>query len=353
MMKKRRVTVIAVLLIAGILGYLLYPKGKKDAPSFGGNQRNRVLPVRVYVVEPHGLTDTYPANSRLNPSEDVNLSFEASGRITEILFKEGSYVKEGQLLAKVNDARLQAQLKKLQAQMSLYKSKEFRQKSLLERDAISQQAYDESKTNVELTEADIELVKAQIRETELRAPFDGLIGLRNVSEGAFATPSTEIAKLTKVSPLKLEVSLPEKFVTMVRPGTELTFHIDDDTTQYKSNVYAIESESSEIHTFTVRAYYPNLKREISPGRYASILLKLDYQADGISVPAESVIAEMGRQVVYTMKGNKARRAEIQTGLRTESFVQVLGGLSVGDTVITTGIMQLRDGITVTLNNSND
>lgn len=349
-MKKKRIAIISLLLIAGLATYIFYPKGSNSGatPARDGGSRARVLPVNIYVVEPHGLTDVYPAIGELRASEEVDLSFESSGRVTAILFEEGTSVKKDQLLAKVNDARLQAQLKKLEAQLELYRSKEFRQKSLLERDAVSQQAYDESLTNVEITRADIDLVKAQIRETELRAPFDGFIGLRNVSEGAYVNPSTVIAKLTKNSPLKLEMSVSETYIKMIRRGTELSFRLDNDTAVYFAKVYAVESASSDLHNFTVRAHYPNVKGEIPPNTYASLVLQLDFNARGISVPSEAVIPEMGRQVVYRMRGAKAVRTEIETGIRTESYVQVLGGLVSGDTVITTGIMQLRDGIAVSI-----
>jgi membrane fusion protein (multidrug efflux system) len=345
-MKKKRISIVAMLLIAGLIAFMIFHRNGAEGSQTQSATRQRILPVDVYVLKPQGVTDVYPVVSRLIPSEDVDLSFETSGRITEILFDEGTFVEKGKLLAKVNDARLQAQLKKLKAQLTLYESKEFRQKALLAKDAISQQTYDESNTAVETTLADIELLKAQIRETELRAPFDGFIGLRKVSEGAYATPTTIVAKLTKISPLKMELSVPEKFIDMVKPGTKITFRIDDDTTLYKASVYASESESSDLHMFTVRAYYPNLKHEISPGHYASISLHLNYSEDGLSVPAEAVIAEVGEQVVYKLQAGKARRTVIQPGLRTASMVQVLGGLNLGDTVLTTGILQLREGIDV-------
>jgi membrane fusion protein (multidrug efflux system) len=353
-MKKKRITVIASILILGVIAFMqfIYPSLKADTNigSIHRTARSNILPVEAYIVNAHGVTDVYPVVSVLNPSENVDLSFETSGRITEILFEEGALVKKDQLLAKVNDARLQAQLKRQQAQLTLYKSKEFRQKSLLEMDAVSQQAYDESNTAVEIAEADIELLKAQIRETELRAPFDGFVGLRRVSEGAYATPATIIAKLTKISPLKMELSVPEKFVGMVKPGTDIFFHIDDDTTEYKAQVYAIDAESTALHMYTVRAYFPNIGGKIPPGHYASISLPLSYSKDGISVPAEAVVAELGRQIVYKVNRNKAHKVAVELGIRTAASVQVLGGLNVGDTILTTGIMQLREGLEINITN---
>jgi membrane fusion protein (multidrug efflux system) len=354
-MKKKTIIVFFLAVIAGLI-YLVYSKlaknnsGEKSIRQNTQNAGRRVLPVDVYVIKSHGVTDVYPVNSFFLPSEEVDLCFEASGRITEIMFEEGTFVKKDQLLAKVNDARLQAQLKKLQAQLDLYNSKEFRQKSLLAQDAISQETYDESSTLVAATLADMELVKAQIRETELRAPFDGFIGLRQASEGTYANPSIIIAKLTKISPLKMELSIPEAYIDMVKAGNSLLFTVDGDTLQYRAKVYATDSKiDMTTLLFTVRAYYPNLDHKISPGRFAHVVLQLNYDKNGISVPSESVIPDLGEHVVYKVSNNKAKKVQIVPGVRTESYVQILKGLDVGDTVITTGILQLRDNIDLLIN----
>ncbi|MDR2027090.1 MAG: efflux RND transporter periplasmic adaptor subunit [Prevotellaceae bacterium] len=350
-MKKKTVIILGLAAVAGLV-YFIYPKVAKNSPA--GNkpaQQNtqavgrRVLPVDTYVVKSHGVTDVYPVNSFFLPSEEVDLCFEASGRITGILFKEGTFVEKDRLLAKVNDAKLQAQLRKLQAQLDLYNSKEFRQKSLLAQDAISQETYDESNTLVEATLADIELVKAQIRETELRAPFDGFIGLRQVSEGAYANPTTVVARLTKISPLKMELSIPEKYIDMVKAGDMILFTVDGDTLQRKAEVYATDSKIDKTTlSLTIRAYYTNLDRKIPPGRSAHVILQLNYDGKGISVPSESVVPDLGEHVVYKVENSRAKKMQIEPGVRTESYVQILKGLDVGDTVVTTGILQLRDGI---------
>jgi membrane fusion protein (multidrug efflux system) len=354
-MKKKTVIVFILVMIAG-LAYFIYPKLKKSGPDektvrqSASNAARRTLPVDTYVIKSHGVTDVYPVNSSFLPSEEVDLCFEASGRITEIMFEEGTLVKKDQLLAKVNDAKLQAQLKKLQAQLDLYNSKEFRQKSLLAHDAISQEIYEESNTLVASTLADIELVKAQIRETELRAPFDGFVGLRQVSEGTYANPNIVVAKLTKISPLKMELSIPEAYIGMVKVGTSLIFNVDGDTLQYNAKVYATDSKIDVATlSITVRAYYPNLDHKILPGRFAHVVLQLNYDKNGISVPSESVIPDLGEHVVYKVSNNKAQKVEIVPGVRTESYVQILKGLNVGDTVVTTGILQLRDGIDLQIN----
>jgi len=352
-MKKKNITIIASILILGLIIYMAIPKKKEVASAPPPSQRStqRVLPVNAYIVKPQSITDVHSANSKLIPSEEVDLSFETSGKITNIYFKEGSAVKKGDLLAKINDARLQAQLKKLQAQLELYKSKEFRQKTLLAQEAISQESYDESFTSVQTTLADIELINAQIKETELTAPFDGVLGLRLVSEGAYANPSMVIVKLTKISPLKLEFSVPEIYIDVIKPGTDVTFFLDQDTTEYKATVSATESRiDGEVHQIGIRAHYPNKNVEIFPGRFANIKLTLSTEQAGMSVPSESVIPEMNQQLVYVVRNNKARRAPITPGYRSYSAVQVLGGLNFGDTVVTTGILQLREGLDLNVTN---
>jgi membrane fusion protein (multidrug efflux system) len=265
-------------------------------------------------------------------------------------------VKQGDLLAKINDAPLQAQLKKLEAEVPLAGDRVFRQKTLLARDAVSQEAYEQVTTDYEKLMADIELVKANIAQTELRAPFDGIIGLRLVSEGAYATPATVIVKLTKISPLKIEFSVPERYETDVKDGTPIKFTMqssDGSSLAYDARVYAVGAVIDQTtRTLKVRALYPNTDEAILPGRYLSVEVEKQQIDNALSVPSEAIIPEMGRSLVYLYKSGKAVQTEITTGLRTESRVQAIAGLNKGDTVITTGVMQLRQGMNVVIEQMN-
>ena len=225
------------------------------------------------------------------PDEEVDLSFEASGKIVDINFTEGTFCKKGQLLAKVNDSQLQAQLKRLEAQMPLAEDRVFRQNALLQRDAVSKEAYEQVKTELATLHADIENVKANIAMTELRAPFDGVIGLRQVSVGAYASPSTVIAKLTKITPLKVEFGIPERYARQVKKGTNLDFMITGRLETFRAQVYATESRiDPNTLTLTVRALYPNTQGELIPGRYADIQLKREEIKDAIAIPSEATKA---------------------------------------------------------------
>lgn len=323
-------------------------KQDKMMPT-GGKKINKALNVNALVISPQSITDDIYTNGDLIPDEEVDLSFETSGKITDINFTEGTIVQKGQLLAKINDRPLQAQLKKLQAQLKLAEDRVFRQNALLVKDAVSKEAYEQVKTDLATLNADIELVKANILQTELRAPFDGIIGLRQVSVGSYASPTTIVAKLTKVSPLKIDFSVPERYAREIKKGTRLTFSIDGYLKNFDATIYATESKvDPATRTLSVRALYPNTRNELLPGRFASIQIKMHELKNAIAIPTEAIIPEMGKNKVYLYKSGKSMPVEVKTGLRTDSQVQITRGLHIGDTIITSGTLQLRTGINVTL-----
>ncbi|MCF0198984.1 MAG: efflux RND transporter periplasmic adaptor subunit [Bacteroidaceae bacterium] len=354
-MKKKGFIWAAILAVAvGLAGYVYQNQGeaeKSDAPSRGKERAGGPLHINAEVVKRQTLTDEIRVTGLLIPDEEVNLSFETSGKVVEICFQEGARVKRGQLLAKVNDAQLQAQLRKLQAQVPLAEDRVYRQTALLQRDAVSKEALEQVKTELEALKADIDMVKAQIAFTELRAPFDGVIGLRQVSVGTYASPTTVVSKLTKVTPLKVEFSVPERYSSEVKKGSPLEFTVDGFLSPFRATVYACESAVDKVtHSLTVRARYANASGELVPGRYASITLTKQTIAGTLAVPSEAIIPEMGKDKVFLYRGGKAQPAEIKAGLRTESRVQVLSGLSEGDTLITSGTLQLRTDLDVVIDN---
>ena len=316
-------------------------------------ESKKALNVNGQIIKPHLITDQLFVSGKLMPDEEVDLSFEASGKIIDINFTEGSSVKKGQLLAKVNDSQLQAQLARLEAQMPLAEDRVFRQNALLQRDAVSKEAYEQVKTELATLHADIENVKASIAMTELRAPFDGVIGLRQVSTGAYASPTTVIAKLTKITPLKVEFAVPERYARQIRKGTNLTFKIEGKLEEFKAQVYATESSiGPETHTLTVRAIYPNHNGLLLPGRYADVSLKQEEISDAIAIPSEAIVPEMGKNKVFVYRSGKAYPVDVEIGIRTEAEIQIVKGLSAGDTILTSGTLQLRTGMPVTIDQLN-
>ncbi|MCQ2084313.1 MAG: efflux RND transporter periplasmic adaptor subunit [Bacteroidaceae bacterium] len=345
--------VIAGLAILGI--YRFKPKSNSDIPSGpmpGAGAPGRggsTLYVRYAVMEPAELVDGINISGSLIPNEEVDLSFETSGKITGIYFEEGSHVKKGQVLAKINDAPLQAQLKKLEAQYQPTLDRLERQKTLFEKEAVSKEAYQDAQATFDKLQADIEELHAKIDQTELKAPFDGIIGLRQVSLGAYASLTTCVATLTNVQKLKVEFAVPERYAGVLQNGADLTFTVEGNEEVYAAKVYATNSKvDQQTRTYQVRAIYDNSKGKLVPGRYVSVSLNTRVFHNTLAVPSEAIISEMGIDKVFLYRSGKAMPQEITKGLRTDAQVQVLSGLNVGDTVITSGTMQLRTGMKVEL-----
>ena len=357
MNKKLRVTITSLLIIF-FTGIVFYPKYKpflikkmkgKGIVQEPLRQGQLKLNAVGYIIVPTKMSELINSTGTLQPDEQVDLSFETSGKIVGINFTEGTRVKKGDLLAKINDRPLQAQLEKLEVQLKMAEAKEFRQRSLLDKDAISQESYDQVQTDVQSIKADINLIKSRISETELRAPFDGIIGLRYLSEGSYATSSTKIAKLIKISPIKIEFSIPEKYASEIKIGYPITFNIDGSNEVYKASVYAVDPKIDiDTRTIVLRALYPNKDEELKSGRYAGITLQLSQIDNAIAVPTEALIPEMDGGRVFVYKQAKAQSVKVNTGLRTESKIQITNGLKSGDTLITTGIMQLRQNLSIVL-----
>ena len=355
MNKKKKWIITAVILVVFCLALGLYNlmngKGaaEPDADAAVVPRRASILNVNGLVIRPQQLTDGITTVGNLLPDEEVDLSFETSGKIVAINFREGTAVKKGDLLAKVNDQPLLAQLRRYEAQLKLAEDRVYRQSALLEKDAVSQEAYEQASTELAMLNADIDIVKANIALTELRAPFDGIIGLRNVSEGAYASPNVVVAKLAKIQPLKIDLFVPERYANQIKPGTKLSFTVDGQQATFQGAVYATESKIDlATHTFAVRAHYSNAQGRLLPGRFVTVQIRLHDIPDAIAVPTEAIVPEMGVDKVYLCKGGRAHAVEVTTGLRTDAEIQILEGLSVGDTLITSGTLQLREGLPVKL-----
>lgn len=311
--------------------------------------KRKELSVTAKIIEPKTLTDEIITPGILVPHEEVQLTFETSGKVTEIFFEEGTFVKQGTLLAKVNDSHLQAELSRLEAQLPLKEGRANRQKVLLQRDAVSKEALESANTDLATLKADIEQKNAQIKMTELRAPFDGIIGLRQISVGAYASPNTIVASLTSTSPLKVEFSVSERYAQDVKKGTKLTFNANGHQETFEAEVYATDSRvNPETHSLTARALYPNKDNKLLPGLHSAIRLQRKEIKNAVSVPAEAIVPEMGKNKVFVYRSGKAEPVEVKIGLRTEAEVQITQGLQIGDTILTSGTLQLRKGSAVNI-----
>lgn len=337
----------AVLLIAAAPKirsiFLSEDRGRAQIPT------QRAQPVTVYIVRPQRLTNAITVSGTVLPNEAIAVRSEIAGKIRQIAFHEGQAVSKGQLLVKIDDTELQAQLRKVEYQKSLAEKKEYRQRLLLQKEAISEQEYDIVRTELQTLEAEIALLKAQIAKTEIRAPFDGVIGLRNVSIGSYITPSDVLTTLQDIDTMKVEFAIPEKYHRMVKPGNLVYFTVEGLEKEFKATIYAIDPHiDPESRSLQIRARLPNPSGTLLPGAFAQVRVILENIPSAIMVPSEAIVPTAEGMTVYLYRSGKAVAQPITIGIRTDRAVQILSGIQPGDTVITTGLLQIRSGSDVTI-----
>jgi membrane fusion protein (multidrug efflux system) len=306
------------------------------------NKQAAILRVEGIIVTPSVLDQTISISGTLKPFEETVLMPEVPGRIVDINLSEGGFAKKGTLLVKLFDGDLQAQLKKSKAQLQLEEQTEKRQSELMKVNGISQLDLDQTILQINSIKADIEVLGVQINKTEVRAPFDGTIGLRNVSIGAQVTPSTPLATIRDVKHLKIDFSVAEKYGSIIKPGYKLTFTVQGDDKKYSATVMATEQGiESDTRNLNGRAIVENNNTSLIPGQSANVELRLYENKDALMVPTEAVIPQARTKQLIVAKNGKASFVTIVTGIRTSSSVQVISGLNPGDTVVTTGILFLK------------
>ena len=350
-MKKNTKTILIAAGAVVILILLIIPKLKSsdDKTNSPGLRSSGPLPVKAHITKYEVLDNKVLTTGTVLANEEVELKSEVSGKITKILFREGSSVNAGDLLVKINDADLQAQLQSAKSRLELQKETEYRQKQLLEKEAISQEDYDMTANQLKVNQAEVELIKAQIDKTEIRAPFGGIVGLKNVSEGSYVTNSTIIASLQNINPIKIDFSIPERYSSMVEVGDEINFSISGNNKNYVGKVYAIEPKIDPVtRTLKIRAMCSNTGREILPGSFANVVLVLKKIENAILIPSEALIPDIQGQKVFIYRNGSAVPQQVETGIRTDLNVQLTSGVSEGDTIITSGMLQIRPGAPVTI-----
>jgi membrane fusion protein (multidrug efflux system) len=353
-MKNRLKFIIIVLIILVVAVLIALPK----LGSSGGNTNNTAavnteLQVRAYIVAGEEIANNIQSSGTVLANEEVEIRSEVSGKITNIFLKEGTSVKKGDLLIKINDEELQAQLSRAKYRLKLLEDQEYRKNVLLEKEAISQEDYDVSLNELNVIKAEVELINAQISKTEIRSPFDGVIGLKYVSEGSFVTPSTIIASLQSINPLKIEFSIPEKYASSVAVGNPVKFKVTGDQNEYTAKIYAIEPKIDQVtRTVKIRALYNNLSNRIFPGSFAQVSLELMKIEDAMLIPSYALIPELKGQKVFLYKNGMVSPQNVETGIRTDQRVQITSGLQLQDTVIISGILQLRPGMPVSISEFN-
>jgi len=315
--------------------------GKSDQKK-SGNKTKENPPVEWTIVKPSVLQETITVSGTLKPYEETTLQPEVSGRVVKINLPEGKYVRQGTLLVKLFDGDLQAQLHKANTQLKIIEQQQNRQSELLKVAGISQTDYDQTTLSLASIKNDIELYNVMIRKTEVIAPFDGTIGLRNISIGAIVTPATILATIRADKQLKLDFSVPSKYSSEINVGTKLNFTIQGKDDIYEATVIASEKGiESTTNNLKVRAVVKQNSGKLLPGEFANIAFKLKQNNHALMIPSQAIIPqELHKQVIIAENG-KAKFVTIKTGIRKESTIEVVDGIQAGDTLITTGILFIK------------
>ncbi len=311
------------------------------------NKGPRILNAEGIIVMPQIFQTDYAATGTLLPNEEVSVMPEVQGRITKISFKEGSIVKQGQVLVNLYNEDIKAQLQKLRAQRDLQIKIRDRQAELLNIGGISRQDYETTVTTIAGIDADIEYAGTQLRKTTIVAPFTGRAGIRNVSMGAVVTPATVITTLQQLHLLKMDFNVPEQYRSELSTGKDVQFTVSGSQDTFLAKISAVEPmANASTRTVRVRAIVENGQNVLAPGAFTHIIVPFDENADALLVPSQSVIPTNREKVVAVIRGGKAQMIPVRTGARTSDKVEIISGLSKGDTILTTGIMQVKPGMDV-------
>jgi RND family efflux transporter, MFP subunit len=337
--------------VLAAVGGLAYPKVKPmlaDKPAAVGgkaatpSRSGQPLKVKTFLVEPTLFAETISATGTVRADESVELQAEISGKVVSINFTEGTLVKKDDLLVKLNDSDLRANLERYRHSKDLAEVRFRRYAQLFTQKVVTQDDYDSAVSEMNVQQSFIDLYEAQIEKTEIRAPFDGVVGLRYVSVGALVTASTQIATLQRLDELKIDFSVPEKYAGRIKVGSEIRFSVADGLRQYAGRIYAIDPRiDSGTRSLMVRAVGANPDGSLLPGAFTNVVVPLQQLADAVLIPAEAVIPGLDEKNVFVLKDGVAQRRAVETGVRTSTQVHILSGLQPGDRVITSGLQTMR------------
>jgi membrane fusion protein, multidrug efflux system len=301
-------------------------------------------PARVdgYIVETQLLSESIEIPGTIVSNESTEIHPEVSGRITGLYIREGGRVSKGALLAKLYDADLQAQRRKLQVQLQIAQQTENRHQQLLKIGGISKEDYSSTALQVSNIRADLDIINTALRKTEVRAPFTGKLGLKETSTGAYVTPQTVITSIQKTNGLRIDFNLPEKYTSQVKPGHYVNFTVEGSARNYTAVVIATESGIEQTtRSLMIRAEVKGDETGLVPGSFAKVKLGFQPNPNALMVPSEAIVPQARGKKVYVVQNGKAAFVDVETGIRDSSKVQIINGLKVGDTVVVTGLLSLK------------
>jgi membrane fusion protein, multidrug efflux system len=347
-MKKLPGWLLAAIIIASLIAskYVFFPK-KDEKSAMGKPKEEKPTPVNFVIAQKQSINEQVYSSGRVGAFNQVEIKPEIGGKITGLYVQEGSEVKKGTLLVKLNDADFQAQLAKNKISQKQAEQKLDRLKKLLQVNGVSQEEYEIQENELEMLKADQAFIMAQIQKTNVTAPFDGVIGLKQISEGEMVNSNQILFNLIQLNSVFVEFSVPEKYTSYIKKGSEVSFETDKKTSDtYTATVYATEPKIDEAsQSLKIRAQYKGNK-EILPGSFVKVYSRLNDGNSHIMLPTNCIVPVLKGQKIYVIKEGKAIGVNVLTGLRSDNTIQILEGIQEGDSVITSGLMALKDGAMV-------
>jgi membrane fusion protein, multidrug efflux system len=322
--------------------------GKVASAKKGADAPIRAVGVRV---EPSELRTTVEAVGTLVANESVRVVSELSRRLVRVAVAEGVRVEKDALLFELDDSELRARLSELEARRRLAARTVERQRALMKENkkALSAQAFDQSISELDALEAQIEVAAVTLAKTKIRAPFAGTVGLRRVSEGAWVTPETELTTLHDTTRMKIDFAVPERYAGAVAIGRRFRFRVAGQGEPHEGEIAAIPPAiATETRTLLVRGIAENPKGRLIPGAFVSVELPIEEIGGGVAVPAQAVVPSAAGHGVFVFRDGRAELRAVEIGLRTPEAVQVVSGLEAGETVLTTNLLRLASGVPVAL-----
>ncbi len=336
----------AVIIGASLWFFRASSAGKGGKPAAKARE---VAPLSVSGVKvtPVPFTEIITANGSLRADEAVELQTEVNGKIASLNFVEGQRVRAGDVLVKIDDSSLQASLRRAEARRKLAEVREKRLARLVAEGGVSRLEYEAASGELAVLETEIDIIRTEIAKTSIRAPFNGVVGLRFVSTGAYVAPATRIATLQNLNNIKVDFSIPERYATFVKPGAPITFSVAGSSSTYAGSVEAVEPRIDvSTRTILLRARCSNSDLALIPGLFARVEFSVNKSENALLVPAIAIIAGLEERFVFVARDGKAVRVRVRTGARTSTQVQIVEGLAPGDIVLTSGVQQLRAGLPV-------
>jgi len=301
--------------------------------------------VEVATVSDDAAVEAVQLTGSLRANEQVAITPELPGRIREVHVAEGQAVAAGALLFTLDRALLGAERDEREAAHQLAQRNFRRAEEMLGKKLIAQSDYDQAKSNLDISLAALQSIQVRLSKLEIRAPFAGIVGLREVSVGEYVEAGRRLTRLAQLDPIKLDALVPERNLAALQPGLPVRVQIDAlGGESFSGELVAIDPIVDPVsRTVAVRAQIPNPERRLKPGMFARVAIELSRRAQALWIPEQALIPELKGTIVYRVVDGKAERTEVSTGMRRPGLVEIRSGLNPGDVVITAGQMKIGPG----------